>query len=147
MDSLYDANVWVALSFASHPHAQVALRHFEQRDAMNPAVFCRASLQSFLRLVTTPVLQQAYGSALISNASAWSKSQQLLGLAQIQWREEPENLTGLWGELAKGESASPKVWMDAYLAAFAIRIGAELITLDRDFKRFENRGLNLRLLA
>ena len=146
MDALYDTNVWMALAFASHPHAQIALRHFEQRDAENPAIFCRATQQSFLRLVTTSAIQQVYGSGLITNAMAWSKTQELLELPQIQWRDEAENLTELWGNLGGLDSASPKVWMDAYLAAFAILHEIEFVTLDRDFKRFETAGLKLRLL-
>jgi predicted nucleic acid-binding protein len=43
--------------------------------------------------------------------------------------------------------ASPKVWTDAYLAAFAIRHDLELVTIDRDFKNFEKAGLKLHLLA
>lgn len=146
MDALYDANVWLALAFASHPHAAIALRHFAQRDAENPAVFCRATQQSFLRLVTTSAIQQAYGSGVITNVVAWSKAQGLLELPQIQWRNEPEALTELWGNLAGLDSASPKVWMDAYLAVFAILHEIEFVTLDRDFKRFETAGLKLRLL-
>jgi predicted nucleic acid-binding protein len=37
--------------------------------------------------------------------------------------------------------------MDAYLAAFAILHGMELVTLDRDFRNFEKGGLKLRLLS
>ena len=49
----------------------------------------------------------------------------------------------LWLRLARLPSASPKVWMDAYLAAFAIRHDIELVTLDLDFRNFERDGLQL----
>ncbi|HEY8961111.1 MAG TPA: PIN domain-containing protein, partial [Luteolibacter sp.] len=62
------------------------------------------------------------------------------------WRDETTNLTGLWGDLGGLDSASPKIWMDAYLAAFAILHEIEFVTFDRDFKRFEPAGLKLRLL-
>jgi predicted nucleic acid-binding protein len=39
------------------------------------------------------------------------------------------------------------VWMDAYLAAFAIRSGHPFATLDADFRRFEDAGLQLSLLS
>ena len=39
------------------------------------------------------------------------------------------------------------VWMDAYLAAFAIGHAVEFVTLDQDFKRFVKDGLNLKLLT
>ena len=43
-------------------------------------------------------------------------------------------------------TASPKVWMDAYLAAFAIAGRLRLVTLDRDFKSYVSHGLDLSLL-
>jgi predicted nucleic acid-binding protein len=42
---------------------------------------------------------------------------------------------------------SPKVWMDACHAAFAIRHEAEFVTFDQDFRNFEKEGLKLRLLS
>jgi predicted nucleic acid-binding protein len=36
--------------------------------------------------------------------------------------------------------------MDAYLAAFAIAAGLPLISLDQDFRQFEQQGLVLQLL-
>lgn len=41
---------------------------------------------------------------------------------------------------------SPKIWMDAYLAAFAIAGGLRMVTLDGDFKAFVPQGLDLVLL-
>jgi len=145
--SLYDANLWVALAFAAHPHAKLATKHFAELDSGDPAAFCRASQQSFLRLVTTPALQQAYATPLISNASAWEKCQELLSLPQILWLDEPAGLSDLWHQLASLPTASPKVWMDAYLAAFAIGHDLQFVTLDGDFKRFEKNGLKLKLLT
>ncbi|HEY5893043.1 MAG TPA: hypothetical protein VIT91_07410 [Chthoniobacterales bacterium] len=52
----------------------------------------------------------------------------------------------LWRRLASCDTASPKVWMDAYLAAFAIAGGLRMVTLDHDFKAFVEQGLDLRLL-
>jgi len=53
----------------------------------------------------------------------------------------------LWRSAAALPSASPKVWMDAYLAAFAISAGMQLVTLDRDFNNFVPLGLDLQLLT
>lgn len=60
---------------------------------------------------------------------------------------EPEGTRELWFEFAAIPSASPKVWMDSYLAAFAIRAGLPFATLDADFRRFEAAGLKLLLLS
>lgn len=46
--------------------------------------------------------------------------------------------------LALRDTASPKLWMDAWLAAFAICAGLQLVTFDRGFAQFA--GLELLLL-
>ncbi len=43
------------------------------------------------------------------------------------------------------DTASPKIWMDAYLAAFALAGGYQMVTTDAAFKQF--RGLDLLLLG
>ena len=60
---------------------------------------------------------------------------------------EPPGTRELWLELAGRETASPKVWMDAYLAAFAICCDLTLVTLDRDFAAWTPKGLALELLS
>lgn len=57
----------------------------------------------------------------------------------IEATEDP-----LWKELALRETASPKLWMDAYLAAFAIAGRFRMVTTDAAFRQF--RGLDLLLL-
>jgi toxin-antitoxin system PIN domain toxin len=145
--SLYDANLWVALAFAAHPHHAIASRHFKARDSAQPTAFCRVTQQAFLRLVSTPLIQRTYSSQPITNATAWSKCQDLLALPQILWLDEPVAFEDFWHRLAAIPSASPKVWMDAYLAAFAICHKVEFVTLDSDFKTFEKDGLKLKLLT
>ncbi len=144
---LYDANLWVALAFAAHPHHSIASRHFKARDSAQPAAFCRVTQQAFLRLVSTPIIQRTYDSPLITNSAAWLKCQDLLALPQILWLDEPKGFSEIWHSLACLPSASPKVWTDAYLAAFAIGHDAEFVTVDSDFKNFEKAGLKLKLLA
>jgi len=60
----------------------------------------------------------------------------LLALRQVREWDEPPGTPALWHRLASHDTASPKVWMDAYLAAFAIRGGVRMITLDQDFRNF-----------
>lgn len=146
MACLYDANVWVALAFAAHPHHGIASQHFQLRDSAQPVTFCRVTQQAFLRLVCTPVIQRTYGSSLITNADAWAKFQDLLALPQVLWLDEPPVFVDQWSILACLPSASPKVWTDAYLAAFAIGHDLQLVTIDSDFKNFKKAGLNLKLL-
>lgn len=144
---LFDTNIWLAVVFPSHPCHGQATGALRKATAQGPAVFCRSTQQSFLRLVTTPALQAAYGAQGLTNSDAWVALDALLALPQVHTRDEPPGLMPLWRSLAQRDTASPKIWMDAYLAAFAIAGGVGLATLDRDFRQFEVRGLALELLA
>jgi predicted nucleic acid-binding protein len=68
-------------------------------------------------------------------------------LPQVDLIEEPPELEVLWWHLAGLEEAAPKRWMDAYLAAFAIRGSLRMISLDGDFRQFLSAGLDLILLS
>jgi predicted nucleic acid-binding protein len=63
----------------------------------------------------------------------------------ISYREEPAGLEPIWHRLAALPSASPKAWMDAYLAAFASAAQLELVTFDHGFSKFA--GVNVTILA
>ena len=147
MDTLFDSNVWLALTFSAHPHHSLAKEIFDATTREKPACFCRATQQSFLRLATTPALLRVYGAEGFTNLDAVSLIAALTKLPNIRMLPEPLELDSLWHRLAGLPTASPKVWMDAYLAAFAIRHEAEFVTLDRDFRNFEKDGLKLRLLS
>ena len=111
-----------------------------------PAVFCRSTQQSFLRLASTPTLLRAYGAEGLTNRDALVALDALLALPQVCERTEPPGVLALWHRLACRDTASPKVWMDAYLGAFAIRGGLRMVSLDHDFKGLEAQGLDLVLL-
>jgi toxin-antitoxin system PIN domain toxin len=145
--SLYDTGVWVALSFSSHPFHTKARAVFEQADSGRPAAFCRATQTSFLRLLTTPAICSAYGCSQITNREAWKKYEELLALPQVVWLAEPAGVEGEWSQCAAIGSTSPKVWMDAYLAAFALTGSLNFVSLDKDFIRLQLRGLQLELLS
>lgn len=53
----------------------------------------------------------------------------------------------LWRTFADLGTASPKVWMDGYLAAFAVAGGLRMVTLDADFRIYTTRGLMLQLIV
>ena len=145
--NLYDTGVWLALAFASHPFHAQARTIFEQADSSRPAAFCRATQTSFLRLLTTPTICSAYGCSPITNLEAWAKCEELLALPQVVWLAESHEIDTEWRQCAALGSPSPKVWMDAYLAALAIKGGFNFVSLDKDFIRFKNRGLQLELFS
>lgn len=145
--SLVDSSVWLAAVFPQHPHHVRAQEELSIATPLAPAVFCRATQQHFLRLITTPQILRAYAVEAMTNRSAWKTFELLRAHSSIVVHDEPPGTVALWHRLAAGDTASPKDWMDAYLAAFAISGGLSVVTLDRDFKRYEAHGLRLRLLV
>ena len=145
--SLFDTSVWIAAVFPTHPFHQVAQQHLQKATAVEPAVFCRATQQSFLRLASTPAILKAYGATGMTNRDALVALSALLALPQVCEREEPPDAFAIWQRLASRDTASPKVWMDAYLAAFAIGGGLRMVTLDQDFRNFVPNGLKLALIG
>lgn len=144
--SLLDASVWIAAAFTSHPFHHPARKTVQQATPADPAVFCRSTEQSFLRLASTPALLKAYGATGLTNRDALAALGAFLALPQVCEREEPPGTSTLWHRLASHDSALPKTWMDAYLAAFAINGGLRMVSLDQDFRNFVTKGLKLALI-
>ena len=144
--SLVDTSVWLAAVFTTHPFHAQARQSLQQATPAEPAVFCRSTQQSFLRLASTPTLLKAYGATGLTNRDALIALGALMGLPQVCERDEPPGTFALWQRIASRDSASPKVWMNAYLAAFAISGGVRLVSLDHDFRNFVPHGLLLNLL-
>jgi uncharacterized protein len=57
--------------------------------------------------------------------------------------DEPEGLERVLRLLTSGLRYSPKVWQDAYLAAFAIASGRKLVSFDSGFKNFEGLAVEI----
>ena len=117
---LLDVNVWLAAAFAAHPAHGAARRVLHAASAQEPALWCRATQQSFLRLASTPVITAAYGVVKATNADAWVALEAFLALPQVDVIDEPPELARHWRQLRAIEQGAPKRWMDAYLAAFAM---------------------------
>lgn len=141
---LADSNVWLALVFSRHSFHSPVSDWLEKRPQSDTVVFCRATQQSFLRLLTTEAVAAAYGIPPLTNKAAWSVFEGIRGNPRISWADEPPGLETHWKRFGVRGIASPKLWMDAYLAAFAIAGDYQLVTTDKAFKQF--KGLDLILL-
>ncbi len=108
-------------------------------------MFCRATQLSFLRIATTPAILRHYGAESMTNRDALVALNQFLALPKVGFREETSDVAALWHRLAASSKAYPKLWMDAYLAAFALARGYQLVTTDKAFKQF--KGLDLLVLS
>ena len=140
---LFDTSVWLAVVFPTHPFHDRAKQFLQKAAPGQPALFCRFTQQSFLRLVSTPALHNAYGANGMTNRDALLAMDSLQALPQVAVCDEPPGVVSLWFSLATQDAASPKVWTDAYLAAFAKVAGLRLVTFDRDFQNFVPFGLDL----
>lgn len=143
---LFDTNVWLAATFPNHIFYPLAQKALQQCTSAKPAIWCRATEQSFMRLASTASIQRAYGAQGQTNRTVWQALDALQALPQVSWQAEPPGIFEKWRVLSALNSASPKVWMDAYLAAFAIQSGLRLVTLDKDFKNFVDQGLDVELI-
>lgn len=141
---LADTNLWLALALSKHGFHQVARDWFDRRSNRS-VLFCRSTQQSLLRLLTTEAVARPYGISAMTNAEAWNYYRGLRSDPRCGFASEPRKIKPQWKAFASRTSASPKLWMDAYLAAFALAAGHQLATTDEGFKQFD--GLQLILLS
>ena len=141
--TLADSNVWLALALSDHVFHRAASDWLDEQPSSS-VFFCRSTQQSFVRLITTRAVVAVFGVPPMSNKSAWSTYAAFRADSRVGWIEEPDGLEVQWKKWAVRATASPKLWMDAYLAAFAISSGSRFVTTDSGFKQF--KGLDVVLL-
>ena len=143
---LCDSNVWLALALSGHVHHRAARKWLETVVEPASLLFCRATQQTLLRLLTNASVLSPYGNPPLTNREAWSAYEVLLADERITFLpDEPEGVEPLWKKVAVRGTASPKLWMDAYLAAFALAGRFRMVSTDAAFRQF--RGLDLLLLG
>jgi toxin-antitoxin system PIN domain toxin len=128
---LPDVNVWLALAFDFHFHHAPADIWYQRSN--QTCYFCRWTQQGFLRLATNPVV---FKEEAVSLRQAWRMYDEIMSDPRIAFAEEPVDLEIHWREYTQRRTFSPKVWSDAYLAAFARSAGIELVTFDQGFKQY-----------
>lgn len=144
--NLCDSNVWLALALSAHVHHAAARDWLDTIDEPATILFCRATQQALLRLLSNAAVLAPYGNPPLTNRESWAAYEALLADDRIVMRaDEPTGIESRWNELAARDTASPKLWVDAYLAAFALTGGYRLVTNDAAFRQFD--GLDLLLLS
>jgi toxin-antitoxin system PIN domain toxin len=123
-----DINVWVALTHAGHVHHDVAHDWFDSLESEWRLHFCRFTQLGFLRLLTADAVM---GGDVMKQTEAWAVYDRWLEDGRVGWLEEPPGLERRFRALTRLNSASPKAWADAYLAAFAETAQVTLVTFDR----------------
>jgi toxin-antitoxin system PIN domain toxin len=131
---LPDVNVWLALTFDAHIHHPAAKSWFDGLPSGSICCFCRLTQQGFLRLATKP---SVFGKDAVTLPEAWRLYDLLLSDPRVTFAMEPTLTETHWRNFTQTQSFSPNVWSDAYLAAFALGGGLELVTFDKGFAQYQ----------
>lgn len=123
-----DVNVWLALTWEGHEHHRIAWRWFQSLDETDRLGFCRFTQISLLRLLTTRAIMN---QDTMTQVGAWSAYDRWFDDDRILFLNEPPKMENGFRALSRRLHAEPKLWADAYLAAFAGTEGMRLVTFDR----------------
>ena len=129
---LPDINLWLALAFESHVHHAAASAWFEGLSG-ETCVFCRMTQQGFLRLATNP---KALGEEADTLLKGWELYDAFQADPRVRFIAEPAEIEAFWRDYTYRRTFSPKVWNDAYLAAFARAMDCHLVTFDQAFAQY-----------
>jgi toxin-antitoxin system PIN domain toxin len=124
--SFPDINVWLALAAPEHVHAAIARRWWEQETGT--IGFSRLTQLGFLRLMTTAAVMDGKPLTI---AAAWRVYDRFYQDDRVAFVSEPLEVEKRFLEKALGRTASPKLWADAWLLAFAQQAEGVLVTFDQ----------------
>lgn len=141
---LLDVNLWLALALSGHSHHKAARNWLDQQERISSIFFCRATQQGLVRLLTTTEVMASYGIPALTNREAWAVVESFMADERIAFASEPVGVEEAWKALALRDTNSPKLWMDAWLAAFALCSGCQMVTIDKAFSQF--KGLELQIV-
>jgi len=123
-----DINVWLALSYNMHRHHETAVDWFAALRDDEVLVFCRHTQLGWFRLLTT---EAVLSRDVRSQQECWALFDEWIDGGSAILVDDPAGLNDSFRSRATVNSSSPKVWADAYLAAFAETGRMTLVTFDR----------------
>lgn len=124
--SFPDINVWLALAVAEHAHSANARLWWNHAEG--PIAFFRLTQIGLLRVLTTGA---AMGGKPLSMVEAWNVYDRFFEDERVVYLPEPAGVDARFRGNSSSRSASPKLWADAFLLAFAASTGGTLVTFDR----------------
>ncbi len=142
MPSLCDVSFLLPLCNGRHEHHAVATAHLEETRIAGDFVICRLAALGLMRLLNNPMVM---GQDACMGERAWVVYDRMMSDPRFVFRPEPPTLETRLREFTCGFSFSPKLWQDAYLAAFAREAGLRMVTFDKGFRQFE--GLDCSVLT
>lgn len=140
MKSIADVNVLFPLLCGGHAAQAPAQAWFDQQT-LHSVGWCLLTRLALLRLLTNPRVMGSDVQSSSSALSAWDALEQDERLVELP----PPPLTHeeTFRRLVAGRKAAPNLWTDAWLAALSEALALEMVTFDRDFKRFSLTRLRL----
>ncbi len=87
--------------------------------------------------------ESVMGSDVLSSIDAWRSYRTILADERIHFAPEPFSLEPEWRRITSQDRPAPKIWTDAYLAAFARAGGMRLVTFDRALVKMAPEALLL----
>jgi toxin-antitoxin system PIN domain toxin len=141
MKFLVDVNVIFPLLVSRHQYRDKALEWFDS-TAIGEVVFARLARLGALRLLSTA---QVMGPDVLSPKNAIKALETLEEDERVALLREPDGLDARLKSLVAARVATPNLWTDAYLAAFATLADLQLVSFDRGFSKFA--GLDFQPLA
>ena len=140
MPSLCDVNVLLAICHADHVHHDRALQWLAKVGMPAEVGICRISQLGLLRLLNTPAVMLGQPRDV---KAAWQDYDMLMSDERFTFVSEPLQLSAVMRRIMPPGLISPRLWADAYLAAFAIAGGLQFVTFDQGFRQFTNLDLLL----
>jgi toxin-antitoxin system PIN domain toxin len=140
MATLSDVNCLLAMCYDRHVHHPATLVWLEQQESLSVGI-CRNTQLGLLRLLTNASVMLEDVCTL---KQSWKVYDTLMGDERFVFYVEPVDLEQHFRRYTASGRVSPKLWQDAYLAAFARAMKLQLVTFDGGFEQF--KGLHFTLL-
>jgi uncharacterized protein len=134
MRALADVSWLLPLCYGGHEHHEPARRWLDALPEDGEVVVCRLAQMGLLRLLSNPAVM---GADVCNTDMAWKLNDRLFGDPRFIEEAEPPALESELRRLTKGFPYSPKLWQDAYFAAFAVAADLPLVTFDQGFRKFQ----------
>ena len=132
---LCDVNVLLALATDRHAAHTAAVRWLDDVPA-GGATICRIAQTGLLRLLNNPAVMR---EDVLDTTACWGLWRRFLEDERIHFiPTEPPSLDAAFERFTSGRMFTPKLWTDAYLAAYAQVSGLVLVTFDHGFRQFDS---------
>ena len=138
---LCDVNLLLALVFEEHVAHRVTVEWSDAREN-DSLILCRPTQVSLLRLLSNRAIM---GEKACAQKQAWEVYDALIADPRFVFRGDEQTLESHFRKLTQQSIVAPKLWHDAYLAAYCLAHGWTMATLDSGFREFP--GLAVELLV